>query len=127
MTVTKSPISRPKGSVILVEDDPIVCMISAELLRDLEYEVIEAASAEEALAFLESQTADILITDLNLPGMSGDALASAARRLNPDISVIFASGDVSTAPVDQAKPAYLLRKPYDMKHLAKAMASVKPG
>jgi len=109
--------------VVLVEDDPIVRMISGELLRDLNYEVVEAASGEEALGLMKSQPADILITDLNLPGMSGDDLAQAARRLHPKIRIIFASGDVSKAPVDKTNPAYLLRKPYDVRDLAKAMAA----
>jgi CheY-like chemotaxis protein len=93
-----------KGLVVLVEDDAIVRMISAELLRDLHYEVAEAASGEEALAVLESAPADVLITDLNLPGMSGDELVRAARRLSPRIRVIFASGDVSKAAPDRANP-----------------------
>lgn len=113
-----------KGLVILVEDDAIVRMISAELLRDLHYEVAEAASGEEALAILRSQAADILITDLNLPGMSGEDLARAAWGANPHLSVIFASGDVSKAPLEGSNPAYVLRKPYDLKDLAKAMAAV---
>jgi len=127
LTSIDTPISGAKGLVILVEDDAIVRMISGELLRDLDYEVVEAASAEEALALMDSQPADILITDLNLPGMSGHDLARAARRHNPHISVIFASGDVSKTPIDEANPAYLLRKPYDVKDLAKAMATVKPA
>jgi CheY-like chemotaxis protein len=127
LTASESPASDGKGFVILVEDDAIVRMISAELLRDMAYEVAEVASGEEALSVLESQPADILITDLNLPGMSGDDLVRAARRLCPKISVILASGDVSKTPVDPANPVYLLQKPYDVRDLAKATAAVKPA
>jgi CheY-like chemotaxis protein len=102
-TLTANEASKPgaKDLVILVEDDAIVRMISAELLRDLDYEVAEAASGEEALAILNDEPADVLITDLNLPGMSGHDLARAARRASPGISVIFASGDVSGLSVAQ--------------------------
>jgi CheY-like chemotaxis protein len=124
-TGSNKPVST--GFVVLVEDDAIVRMISAELLRDLHYEVAEAASGEEAMTVLESAAADVLITDLNLPGMSGDDLARAARRVSPHIRVIFASGDVSKAPRDPSNPAYILRKPYDVRDLAKAMAAVKPS
>ena len=124
MNANETPAPTERGLVILVEDDAIVRMISAELLRDLHYQVAEAGSGEEAMAVLESASADVLITDLNLPGMSGDDLARAARRVSPQIRVIFASGDVSKAPVDRAERAYLLRKPYDVKDLAKAMAAV---
>ncbi len=127
MTANDQLTPTDKGLVVLVEDDAIVRMISAELLRDLHYEVAEAASGEEALAVLESAPADVLITDLNLPGMSGDELARAARRLSPRIRVIFASGDVSKAAPDRANPAYLLRKPYDVRDLAKAMEAVRPS
>ena len=127
MTGHQSTSPGAAARVILVEDDAIVRMISAELLRDLHYEVAEAASAEEAMAVLNSQAADVLITDLNLPGMSGDDLAKAARRLSPHIRVIFASGDVSKAPGDEARLAYLLHKPYDLKDLAKAMSAVTQG
>ncbi len=126
MTGHESSKPYETGLVILVEDDAIVRMISAELLRDLNYEVVEAASGEEALAVLDSTRADVLITDINLPGMSGHDLARAARRVSPDIRVIFASGDVSKAP-DMSNPAYLLRKPYDVRDLAVAMAAVKPA
>ncbi len=127
MTANDLPASAAGFLVVLVEDDAIVRMISAELLRDLHYDVAEAANAEEAMAILESAAADVLITDLNLPGMSGDELARQARRIRPQIRIIFASGDVSKAPADKADSAYLLRKPYDVKDLAKAMAAVQPS
>src|SRR6185312_5296199 len=80
------------GTVLIVEDDPLVLTIAAETLHLLGYEVHTATNAAEALAVLNQGTAiDILFTDIVMPhGMNGIALAREARRLRPDIRVLLA-------------------------------------
>lgn len=107
-----SPMSLPSHAltVLLVEDEALIRMHCADMLQDAGHVVIEAASAEEALVLLQSASIDVLMTDVNLPGMSGPQLAEEARRLNPDIGVVFATGD---SQVEGAGGAVVLNKPYD--------------
>ena len=68
------------------------------------------------MAVLKETPVDVLMTDLGLPGMSGDTLAVEARRLNPDLVVIFASGADEVprrAMGADDEEVFMLRKPYD--------------
>ena len=68
-------------------------MSTADMLTDLGYAVVEAASAEKALALLDGgMTIDMLIIDHLMPGMSGADLCRIARGRWPDLSVLIVSG-----------------------------------
>ena len=62
------------------------------MLTELGHTVEEAGDAEAALAMLEGGRFDVVVTDLSLPGMSGEALAERARERDPDLGVVFATG-----------------------------------
>ncbi|MET1079454.1 MAG: response regulator [Pseudomonas sp.] len=91
---TADPLSTSDRKIILlVEDDEVVRMLTAEVLEELGYQVHEAEDATQALPLLESdQPLDLLMTDISLPGMSGRELMEKARQLRPDLPVLFASG-----------------------------------
>lgn len=97
-----------KARVLLVEDEDDIRENTAELMRIMGYEVLEAASAEAALALLERRP-DIVLTDLQLPGLGGEALAHAARQRLPRARIAFMSGASHASSVADA----LLPKPYD--------------
>jgi CheY-like chemotaxis protein len=82
--------------VLLVDDEPLVRAVAADTLREAGYVVVEAASAEEALAKVESATngePSVIVTDLHLgPGMDGLALGAEALRRWPEVRVIYATG-----------------------------------
>jgi CheY-like chemotaxis protein len=99
-----------RRTVLLVEDDRLIRLTSAELLRDAGFVVLEAASAEEASTALQTASVDIVITDVNLPGASGRELADRARTLRPEAQIVFATGD-PTAVAGEAD-AIVLAKPY---------------
>jgi len=103
MTPILSPWARPEPAktstpkslrqrVLVVEDELIIGEIAAEVLIDAGYEVLTAASAEEAEVILMDTSVDVLFTDINLGGRDGFALAQAALSLQPLVSVIFTSG-----------------------------------
>ena len=69
--------------ILLVEDDAMIRFSTAEMLTNLGHAVEEAGDAGEALATLEQGGFDVIVTDLALPGMSGEELAAARRRAPP--------------------------------------------
>jgi DNA-binding response OmpR family regulator len=60
----KEPLVR----ILVVEDDPLIREFVVEALRDEGYEVIHAANGEQALAWCKRRVADVLVTDIKLPG-----------------------------------------------------------
>lgn len=101
-----------KARVLLVEDEDDIRDNTAELMRILGYEVLEAASAEAALTLLARQP-DIVLTDLQLPGLGGEALAQLVRQQLPRARIAFMSGASHASDAADA----LLPKPYDAKQL----------
>ncbi|MBW6426054.1 response regulator [Rhizobium sp. XQZ8] len=80
-------------SVLVVDDDALVCMGTAAMLEDLGHRAIEASSASVALELLASdQKFDLVITDHAMPGMTGAELARLVYSSYPDLRVILASG-----------------------------------
>jgi len=114
---------RPKLSrglrVLLVEDEMLVSMTSAELLADMGHEVETAASGAEALQMLEGGV-DVLITDLGLPDMNGAELIEAARRRQEALAVVVATGR-NSHEVSIDGPCVWLAKPYDGEGLRRAL------
>ncbi len=120
-----NPASGPLN-ILIVEDDPIILFATSEMLADLGHSVFEAADAEQALAALEKDRFDILVTDLSLPGIPGNELAERAIAQYPDLRVIFASG-YGALPASTASGvlgrAVLLEKPFSQQGLAKAIST----
>ena len=106
--------------IVLVEDDESLRATTTELLALLGHAVDSAASGEEALALPALATADVLMTDLELPGMSGEQLALAARAQAPGLAIVFASGRSVTTSLERST---ILRKPYDVDALQEALAA----
>ena len=101
--------------LLVVDDEEIIRSVFRDLMGK-EAEVVEAESAEEALAQLDRGSFDLIVTDKNLPGLSGLDLAQAARKRNPDSKVILMTGYPSVVTAQQAIELgvqdYLL-KPFD--------------
>jgi PAS domain S-box-containing protein len=108
----------PAHTVLLVEDDPLIRINTADMLQDAGCTVYEAGTSEQALKLLENVSIDILMTDFHLPGMSGQQLAERVRTSRPDVRIIFATGEDN---VPTRGDAVVLRKPYDMAALLAAL------
>lgn len=88
-----SPNGSTPASVLLVEDDFLLRTVSAGTLADLGYRTYEVSDADQALSVLATnREIQVLITDVNLPGMDGKTLAAEARRIRPEIRVLFVTG-----------------------------------
>jgi PAS domain S-box-containing protein len=105
--------------IVLVEDEDEIRDSTAALLRHLGHQVREAADAESAIELI-TPASDVLITDVQLPGMSGDLLAAQARTLAPRIRIVFATGK---GDVDNWPDAVVLRKPYSLAALMNVLAA----
>lgn len=103
----------PKPTVLVVEDEMLLIDVVADELEEAGYRVLSAMTGEEAMTFLESpEPIDLLFTDIRLPGtIDGWKLAEAARRLRPEIPVIYASGYTADQP-REVPGSLFLTKPY---------------
>jgi signal transduction histidine kinase len=82
------------ATILLVDDDENLRMLTAQLLRDFGYAVIEARSAETAIALAHiTERLDLVITDILMPGASGPALGARLRLDRPALPVLYISGD----------------------------------
>ena len=106
--------------ILVVEDDFLIRLSTADQLGDLGHSVLEAGSGEEALDIVGRETIDVLLVDLGLPGMSGEELARTVRRDHPDIAIVFATG-AKEAPELDGLPALYLDKPYRDADLRKVL------
>ena len=96
---------RGRGETILiVEDDDGVRQYAAEILRDLNYQVLEARNSATALKLLDAdKNFDLLLTDVVLPGKNGRELATEIERRRPGIKIIFMTGYSRNAIVHQGR------------------------
>ncbi|HEX9954924.1 MAG TPA: PAS domain-containing protein [Allosphingosinicella sp.] len=100
-----------RGTVLLVDDEELVRMSTADMLMDLGYSVIEAASGEDAVKLIDSgQQFDVLVTDHLMPGMTGTDLADVVRVKHPNIPVLLVSGYAEHDGIQPGLPR--LTKPF---------------
>ncbi|MBU4530949.1 MAG: PAS domain-containing protein [Hoeflea sp.] len=111
-------------TIILVEDEALIRINTADILADMGHKVIEAGTAAEALEAAETQEFDILVTDLGLPDMKGGDLARQVRQLKPAAGIIFATGQ-NEIPDGADADAVLLKKPYTDDALRQALDQVR--
>jgi nitrogen-specific signal transduction histidine kinase/CheY-like chemotaxis protein len=114
---------RGRGKALLVDDEELVRMSTADMLMDLGFEVIEAGSAEEALRLVEAgERPDLLVTDHLMPGMSGADLARTLREKAAGLPVLIVSGYAETEGIAPDLPR--LTKPFRNAELADRIASL---
>lgn len=112
----------PGETVLVVEDDDRVRILSCEVLRDLGYTVIEATGPFEALEIIKAGPCPtLLFTDVVMPGMSGRQLVDEVRRLFPRVKVLYTTGYTRNAIVHNGvldPGTHLLPKPFNVEALA---------
>lgn len=121
------PQTIPDGegheTILVCEDDPQVREFSVEMLKELGYNVLEAADGPSALGLFErSKRIDLLFTDVVLPnGMTGAVLADRARAMQPTLKVLFTTGYARNAIVHHGRldaGVELITKPFAYADLA---------
>jgi len=111
------------GTVLLVEDEPMVRAVAERALSRHGYQVITAENGEEALDVISrGEPIDLLLSDVVMPGMDGPTMVAEARKQRPGLKVLFMSGYAEeqlrqTLGVDDA---HFLPKPFSVQDLAEA-------
>jgi PAS domain S-box-containing protein len=118
------PPSVQGRTIVVVDDDDLIRSSTAEMLTREGHVVVEASDAPSALKALGACQADILLTDVGLPNVSGIYLAREARARQPELRIILATGDETARGDAKALGGVLLLKPYQPEDLARAVAAV---
>lgn len=115
------PPARPV--VLVVEDQPILRIMAVDLAEDAGFEVIDTASADEAVRILETRLdIRIVFTDIDMPGgLDGMKLAALIRNRWPPIEIIITSGKRMPRPEDMPARGLFFQKPYRSEEVARTM------
>ena len=115
------------STILVVEDDAIVRMLIVDVLEELEFNVREAADAEEALAVVKDADTviDLMMTDVGLPDMDGKQLAAKVRELRPTLPILFASGYAEN--IDVPAGMQVIAKPFSIDQLRDKVKSMLPA
>lgn len=119
MDRTSKPASayEPIARVLVVDDEPSVVDVFREFLAAQGYEITVAASGEEALKIIPTLKPDIILTDINLPGLSGLEVMRFAKGVDAEVAVIVVTGYASASSAIDAlrQGAYdYVTKPFDL-------------
>jgi PAS domain S-box-containing protein len=121
---SSEPAARGRGyRVLVVEDNDDVGKFSTELLEDLGYTVRRVASADAALAILAKDefSADLVFSDVIMPGMNGVELAGLIRDLYPGLPVVLTSGYSNVLAESAHQGFELIQKPYSVELLSRIL------
>ncbi|TFW17272.1 response regulator [Duganella callida] len=126
------PAAVSRKKILVVDDEALVRMMTAEVLEELGYEVIDAADGAAALRQVAAHAdIDLLLTDVGLPaGMNGRQLADAVRALRPELPVLFVTGYAENAVLNHghlARGMQVLTKPFDANVLARRVREMAGG
>ena len=114
--------ARGSESILLLEDDAMVRDLVATVLTGLGYAVTAVGLPSEAIATARSGGIDLLVTDVVMPEMMGDAVATHLRAMNPDLRVVFMSGYTARALDFELGPRdSMLHKPVRPAELARTV------
>jgi DNA-binding NtrC family response regulator len=114
------------GTVLVVEDEPLMRLFVVRALRGAGYDTLDADSAERALQLLEQDGASIrsMVADVKLPGASGPELAEQARELVPGLPTLLMSGSGRHALLNErliTRDADILQKPFRIADLLRKL------
>lgn len=122
---------KPKPTVLLVEDEPLIRLGVADYLRECGFRVLEAANADDAIAILTARDPefgiDVVFSDVRMPGkLDGFGLARWIRQNRPGLPVLLGSGDAKKADIasELCEQEGFFEKPYDLHKLVIRLRSM---
>jgi two-component system cell cycle sensor histidine kinase/response regulator CckA len=120
---------RPRRrTILLVEDEPFVREATCSILESAGFEVLPAEDAQDAMRVYEEckRAIDLVVTDMVLPGRSGEQLGQDLREHSPEVVVLVTSG-YSNLEYETEKPrsrTYFLAKPYSRRTLVEKIEKI---
>ena len=118
----------PSATILLVDDDAAVRDVTAAMLEDLGYDVVEADCGEAALeAMSRTGRVDLVLADFSMPGMSGLDLLRAAQERRPDLPVLLVTGYADDSTLAALGEARLVLKPFRSEDLARKVRTALGG
>jgi two-component system, response regulator PdtaR len=119
--MTSQLSQRP--AVLVVDDEPLVRMIAAEIIEEAGFSTFEAADAAQAVGLLRKhEDIRILFTDVNMPGaMDGVALAHYVRDRWPSVKIVVTTGKGAISARDLPPGSIFLGKPYHLPRLLETL------
>jgi CheY-like chemotaxis protein len=106
--------TKPAETVLVVDDDVRILALTGEMLRVAGYRVLKANVASEAVLIFERNGAeiDLVLSDVQMPGLTGPELAGRLRQRSPDLPIVFMTGCT-----EDSAPPDALQKPFKMEDL----------
>lgn len=128
----KRHIPAGRETLLLVEDEKAVRELTARILRELGYEVLEAACGEEALEICDSSSkkVDLLLTDVVMPGIGGINLLERLKAVYPGLKVLYMSGYTGEAILQKGifgTRRNFISKPFAVEDLARKVREALDG
>ncbi len=119
---------HPGARILLVDDDEHIQSLVASFLKMLGYQVVVAGDAETALQMLSdhSQQIELLLTDLTMPGTSGDVLAARVRERMPSLPILLMSGRTPTSVLAESD-FRVMEKPFTISEIQKQVELALQG
>jgi DNA-binding NtrC family response regulator len=119
----KAP-ARPV-TLLIVDDEPVVLKALRRIVRDDGYRVFTARDAEEALRIVSSEAVDVVLSDIDMPGMSGLDLMIRLRRNHPRVVRLLLTGRATVATavtaINDGEVYRFLTKPWDIDELREVL------
>src|SRR3954467_6787761 len=118
-SITSSTAAKASTNVLVVEDEMVLRMRAVDIVEEAGFTAVEAVSADEALAILESRSdMGLLFSDIPRPGrMDGLKLAHAVHHRWPAIRIILVSGQIKLADADKPTDSRFFGKPLEVKRM----------
>jgi PAS domain S-box-containing protein len=128
-TATKEEMPTGRERILFIDDEPMIVEIAEQILKRLGYQVTSCSDPSDGLALLSAEPCnfDLLITDMSMPGMTGEQLIERLRPIRPTLPVILCSGHPERIPkpkLADLEIAAVLSKPVELDTLARMVRQV---
>jgi len=120
------PLMTGSGHILFVDDEPVLVEVGVQIFERLGYRVTARTSSVEALELFKAQPDrfDIVITDMTMPVMTGEALAGEIMKVRPDIPIILCTGfspQINKQKASQIGIKAFIMKPFVLKEIGIAL------
>jgi CheY-like chemotaxis protein/DNA-directed RNA polymerase specialized sigma24 family protein len=129
----ESMMSLAAARVLIIEDEPEVQAVLADMLREAGYDVVVAKDGTEGLERVEHEAMDIVLSDISMPGLSGWDVAARLRARFPTVPLGFVTGwgdQLDPERLARMGVSFVIAKPFQtldvLRHVAQALAALPP-